>query len=130
MNNLSATNILRQGFVYVDSWLTLESRPHRAGWIKHKPGIYAFVVGDSVMYIGQTAFLDRRLRHYSRLALTMGHGAPRDVHRKLAICVEQGIEVAVLAKVIPNASIEYLNVELKKLVADIKPIWNVLADDA
>lgn len=55
---------------------------------------------------------------------------PRDVHRKLAVCVQQKIEVVVLAKVIPYASIEYLDRELKKLVADIKPIWNVMANDA
>ena len=94
------------------------------------PGIYGFVVGDSVMYLGHTAFLDRRIRQYSRLALTNVPGEARDVHRKIAVCVQQQIEVSVLAKVIPNASIEYLNRELKKLVADIKPIWNVMANDA
>lgn len=127
---LSASNLLSRGFEYVGSWSDDKSRPHRAGWIKQMPGLYAFVVGDSVMYLGHTAFLDRRIRHYSRLALTKASGEPRDIHRKLVVCIHQRIEVAVLAKVIQSASIEYLGFELRKLVADIRPIWNVMANDA
>jgi hypothetical protein len=80
------------------------------------------------MYLGCTAFLDRRLRRYSLLALTKVSGEPRDIHRKIAVCVEQEIEVAVLAKVLPNSSMEGLESELDNLIGEFSPIWNTLAD--
>jgi hypothetical protein len=118
--------LFEQGFLHVGSWITSKSRPHRAEWIAYQPGIYAFVIGDSVMYLGRTAFLSRRLRSYSRLAFTQSGGEPRDVYRKIAVCVEQGTEVMVFAKVVPNASIDRLDALLGPLVADIDPIWNTL----
>ena len=39
-------------FVYVDAWRTAESKPHRVPWIRHQSGLYAFVVGDEVVYVG------------------------------------------------------------------------------
>lgn len=125
---LSASAILDIGFVYVGSWTNDASRPHKATWIRQQSGLYAFIIGDSVMYLGATAFLDKRLRHYSRLAFTNVSGEPREVHRKISSCIKQGIEVAVAARIHPNAPMENLSHELGKLVKEINPIWNAMTE--
>lgn len=100
---MSIAILTQDGFTYVGSWQTIDSKPQKVPWIKHQPGLYAFAVGDEVVYIGLAKVLHRRLRNYSRRAFRDLNRAPRAAHSSIATGVAGGIEVKVFAKVMSEA---------------------------
>jgi hypothetical protein len=93
-------------------------------WLKDKPGIYAFVVGDDVVYISSTAFLRRRLKEYSRRAFQKGKRDSEAVYDRILTSVLDSSEIFVFAKPLHPASLTELDSFAAALVAKIKPAWN------
>lgn len=121
---MTVDTLADNGFSFVGSWKTIDCRPHKAPWIKHQPGLYAFVVGDEVVYIGSARVLHRRLRNYSRRAFRDLNRAPRAAHSSIAGGVTGGIEIKVFAKIMPEAERAALLEAETALIQRIHPIWN------
>jgi excinuclease UvrABC nuclease subunit len=112
------------GFSFVGSWRTIDCKPHKAPWIRHQSGLYAFAVGDEVVYIGLAKVLHRRLRNYSRRAFRDLNRAPRAAHSSIASGVAGGFEVKVFAKVMPEADRAALLQAETALIQQMHPVWN------
>jgi hypothetical protein len=112
------------GFGYVGAWRTPECRVHQAAWIKHKRGIYAFVVDGSIKYIGKTDdALHRRLRNYSRRCFRpTGSRRLRPAHAGIVRTIAETGTVHVYA-LIPDAAILATDLE-GDLIRQFQPSWN------
>jgi hypothetical protein len=118
------TDLLEKDFLYVGSWNSSHSRPHHVVWLKDKPGIYAFVIGDDVVYVGSTAFLRRRLKEYSRRAFQKGKQEQDAIYDRILASVLDSSEIFVFAKPLHPASLTELDRIAGELIAEINPVWN------
>jgi excinuclease UvrABC nuclease subunit len=121
---MSLSVLLKSGFVRVGSWQTSECRPHRLPLLKYQPGLYAFVIAETVMYVGIAGVLHRRLRNYSKRAFANGGKPPREVHTNIAATVSgQGV-VDVYAKLMPGSDQAMLLAMETELIKALQPAWN------
>ncbi|ESZ56000.1 hypothetical protein X727_32995 [Mesorhizobium sp. L103C119B0] len=122
---LNISFLIEEGFMPVGSWRTADCRPHRdAAWVRHQPGLYAFVVGSAVMYIGLSETLHRRLRRYGNRAFRNKNVPQRGPHINIALSVAGNIEVPIFAKVIPGATEALLLPLETALIKALQPGWN------
>lgn len=122
---MTAQRLSDRGFAYVGEWRTADSRVHRVDWIRHKAGVYAFVVDDVVCYIGKADKLHRRLRNYSRRAFGVDQLKERRAcHEGIAASLAAGRVVAVYAILVQEGA-ELTNLELETaLRAEFLPLWD------
>ncbi|URK88005.1 hypothetical protein LP421_10520 [Rhizobium sp. RCAM05350] len=121
---MSLSVLLENEFVHVGSWRTVDCLPHKAAWLKYQPGLYAFVVGSTVMYVGRATVLHRRLRNYSRRAFRDEKRALRSAHTNIALSVATAVEVVVYAKIAPGANEVLLDPLETDLIRSFQPAWN------
>lgn len=121
---MSLSNLLDNEFVHVGSWRTVDCLPHKVAWLKYQSGLYAFVVGSTVMYVGRATVLHRRLRNYSRRAFRDEKRALRDAHTNIALSVATAVEVIVYAKIVPGATEAMLDLLETDLIRSLQPQWN------
>lgn len=98
---------------------------HRLTWLRRQPGVYAFVVGGEVRYIGKAGQLHGRLRNYSRRSFGSAAGrALRKVHRGIRETVWSGATVSVYALLaLPGDELTIEQIEAR-LIAQAQPDWN------
>ena len=113
-----------RGFQYVGEWVAAGSIVHRLAWLRRQPGVYAFVVGGEVHYIGKTVKLHSRLRNYSRRSFGPELKPRRAVHKGIRETVDAGAKVSVY--VLPAAADDVLTIEQheKRLIKEALPAWN------
>lgn len=118
-------SLLDRGFALVGEWRSEMGKVHRVDWIRHKPGVYAFVVDDVICYVGKADCLHRRLRNYSRRVF--GKRQQRDLracHEGIAVSVTAGRPVSVYALVIePESPLSNLQMETL-LRNEFHPPWD------
>ncbi|MPZ29393.1 MAG: hypothetical protein GEV13_00085 [Rhodospirillales bacterium] len=121
---MSESFLVNTGFLPVGSWRAAACRPHKAAWLRSQPGLYAFVIEHTVMYVGETVTLHRRLRNYGNRAFRNGNNAQRKVHVGIASSTAENIEVAIFARVVPGADKELLLPMQNALIQALQPPWN------
>lgn len=122
---LTAIETLRNGgFTLLGSWRTPNCRPHKLGAIRYVPGLYAFVVGDDVRYIGKADTLHRRLRNYGNRAFRNGARPQRGVHEAIEPLVRGGTEVLVYVCPMPGSLDPELRAAETALLIALQPEWN------
>ena len=121
---MTLSALLEDEFEYVGAWRTADCRPHKLEWLKYKPGLYAFVIGDTVMYVGKAVTLHRRLRNYGNRTFRNGKKAQRSAHIGIGASVAGTVEVSIYAKVIADATKSSLYPIEKALIRKFGPAWN------
>lgn len=110
------------GFQPVGAWRTKECVVHKDPMLKHQPGLYAFVVGDAVRYIGKAKRLHRRLRRYSNRFPDQRENRPwRRCHAAISKTINAGGVVQVYAWPLDAAVLDSME---RKLIGDFTPAWN------
>lgn len=123
---MSELQRLRQeGFELASQWRSPECRVHRVPWLRRMPGVYAFMVGGRIRYVGKADQLHRRLRNYSnRCFASTGGKAPRVCHAGIMQAVGTGRTVYVYARAAePKTGITNAVLE-DRLIRELRPIWN------
>lgn len=116
-------DLIELGFQHIGAWRTPDCRVHRIPSLRQAPGIYAFVVGGKVQYLGQADALHRRLRNYSnRCFRPIGAKALRPVHTGIINALNSGacVEVYVLLTE-PSRPLSPLETTLRDR---FKPPWD------
>jgi hypothetical protein len=120
---MTVTELNSVGFMQIGSWETPACRVHKATSIKGKGGLYAFVAGNAVRYIGKSDVLHRRLRNYSRRCFTLGSREPlRACHAGILATLASNEEVNVFAFVADDLST--LKAIEASLIKRFNPVWN------
>lgn len=116
--------LIEYGFHLAGEWRTPHCRVHRAWWLRHKPGVYAFVVGDRVCYVGKADRLHRRLRNYSNRCFgEPGAKKYRYCHHQIMAAIDGGQVVQVYALVPDDESVPLLQLE-DRFIQEFLPPWN------
>jgi len=121
---MTISSLTDNGFLFVGAWVSIDSKPHKAPWIKYQSGLYAFVLLDEVVYVGKAKVLHRRLRNYSRRAFRDLVRAKRHAHTSISDGVASGVEVHVYAKIMEDADDFALFEAESTLIKELHPIWN------
>jgi len=116
--------LLALGFGHVGEWRASDSYVHRAPWIRHKPGVYVFVVGGTVRYVGMSARLHSRLRRYRNRCRRVGVNPLRDCHQQILATLSTGRVLSVYARVLDGASDPTPPQFEKELISKFRPKWN------
>lgn len=121
---MSIATLIDDGFQRIGAWRTAECRPHKLATIRYQSGLYVFVVGEMVMYVGKAAPLHRRLRNYTNRSFRNGNRLPRRVHVGINSSVAGGVEVLVFVKVIDGSTKSSLLPIEAALIRKLDPPWN------
>jgi excinuclease UvrABC nuclease subunit len=117
--------LLEHGFRVVGEWRTVSCRVHHHPDLKGRPGLYAFVSGRTVCYIGKADVLHRRLRNYSnRCFRPTGTKGLRSVHAQITRAINAGRTIKVYAMVAAPEVRETITELEARLIREVRPRWN------
>jgi excinuclease UvrABC nuclease subunit len=114
--------LLARGFVLVGSWSDQRSKLH-APSLERAPGIYAYVVGERIRYIGKGTRLRSRVRSYNRALATPTDRAFREVHHGILRAWQAGKKIDVWVYKLTGSDGSLLALETR-LIAERRPTWN------
>jgi len=121
--------LLEAGFEPIGEWKLTDGRLELNGQAPHEAGVYAFVLDDSVAYVGVTQNgLQTRMEQYRR-----GHSGQRTNARVNALirqALEAGQKVTALAVTPPEMEWNGLPVDGSAgleagLIRRVQPLWNM-----
>lgn len=115
--------LLSDGFTRVGAWPAETQSLHRVQWIKYRPGVYAFIVEGSVMYVGKAGCLHRRLRNYGRRCFQPGARKLRACHSGILAAIGDGHTVEVYALVVLDNASDLHGTEAR-YIRKLRPSWN------
>jgi len=119
--------LIDEGFERIGGWKSPGNEFYRNVRIGlGVPGIYVFVVGDEVCYVGQTTHLGRSICSYNRSFPSESGAECRRVHDCLRAAWQQGKEVSVWELAVGGQAEEAgLEERTRLLIEQRKPRWNV-----
>lgn len=120
------------GFTKAATWhLDLASRMSFLDQFPRSPGLYLFVEGEVIQYVGSASkSLLSRMRNYQRRQ--NARNSPRPVHTSLARALMSGASITVFVKVVPHLEqyewnglpIDILLGVEAALIKKVDPPWN------
>ncbi len=129
---MTLTDLQAVGFAAVAEWrLNQERKGECVGEVPHAPGLYLFVVGSEVRYVGAAlGSLRRRMASYQRRQ--RDGSSTRPVHEALGAAVRQGEAVHIYTlEVDAGATTEWQGLPVNlilgvegALIARLDPEWN------
>jgi hypothetical protein len=123
--------LMAAGFQPTGTWVSHNGKVTCDGNIPSGPGVYAFLVGREVRYVGsaQSSLRDRMTSYERRQE---NQSSTRPVHIGLGDAIGSGLKVAVYTLTVRPAletgrhglPVDYLVGLEAGLIQDIKPAWN------
>lgn len=120
------------GFEHVATWhRDSANRVSFLGQLPSSPGLYLFVEGEVIQYVGSASDgLHRRMRNYQRRQ--NARNSPRPVHASLTDALMRGASIAVYVKVVGESEqcdwnglpVDILLGIEAALIKKVHPAWN------
>ena len=114
--------LLAKGFVPVGFWSAQASKLH-APLLERVPGIYAYLVGARIRYIGKATRLRSRVRSYNRALAAPTGREFRGVHHGILRAWRAGKKIDVWVYKLIGSDGSLLALETR-LIAEKRPAWN------
>ena len=124
--------LIGAGFAHVATWRRdPASSVSLLGQFPSSPGLYLFVEGEVIQYVGSASDgLHRRMRNYQRRQ--NARNSPRPVHTSLSDALMRGASIAVFVKVVVDSEqcewnglpVDILLGVEAAIIKKINPSWN------
>lgn len=112
-----------RAFTHIGYWSPPDLKLKRLSKLHREQGVYAFVVGDRVRYLGKATSIRSRLRGYNRATDPNHPRPPRTVHTAIHQSWGAGARIDVWFRRVADDQVP--GTLESQWIAELQPQWNV-----